>query len=94
MEKGKAFAIIVIAVKIRTIKIILVADRVNTVSPTYAAEIQTPEFGYGLDEVLRMVNYKLSGILNGIDYDTFDPKTDKALPYKFSSGKTSRPYCP
>lgn len=62
---------------------IFYADRVNTVSPTYAAEIQTPEFGCGLDEVLRMVNYKLSGILNGIDYDTFDPKTDKALPYKF-----------
>lgn len=62
---------------------IFYADRVNTVSPTYAAEIQTPEFGCGLDEVLRMVNYKLSGILNGIDYDTFDPQTDKALPYKF-----------
>lgn len=62
---------------------IFYADRVNTVSPTYAAEIQTPEFWCGLDEVLRMVNYKLSGILNGIDYDTFDPKTDKALPYKF-----------
>ena len=62
---------------------IFYSDRVNTVSPSYAAEIQTPEFGCGLDEVLRMVNYKLSGILNGIDYDTFDPKTDKALPYKF-----------
>ena len=46
---------------------IFYADRVNTVSPTYAAEIQTPEFGCGLDEVLRMVNYKLSGILNRIN---------------------------
>lgn len=59
------------------------ADRVNTVSPSYANEIQTPEYGCGLDAILRSVNYKLSGILNGIDYDTYDPKKDKALPFKF-----------
>jgi starch synthase len=64
---------------------ILYADRVNTVSPSYAKEIQTPEFGSGLDQVLRMESGKLSGILNGIDYDINNPETDKYLEYHFSS---------
>lgn len=58
---------------------ILYADKVTTVSPSYAGEIQTPEFGFGLDPILRMVSYKLSGILNGIDYDNFNPETDPRL---------------
>lgn len=58
---------------------ILYADKVTTVSPSYAGEIQTPEFGFGLDLILRMVSYKLSGILNGIDYDNFNPETDPRL---------------
>ena len=58
---------------------ILYADRVTTVSPSYAEEIKTPEFGAGLDVILRMESGKLSGIVNGIDYDTFDPTKDPAL---------------
>ena len=58
---------------------ILYADRVTTVSPSYAEEIKTPEFGAGLDVMLRMERGKLSGIVNGIDYDTFDPAKDPAL---------------
>ena len=58
---------------------ILYADRVTTVSPSYAEEIKTPEFGAGLDVILRMESGKLSGIVNGIDYDTFDPAKDPAL---------------
>lgn len=63
---------------------ILYADRVNTVSPSYAEEIKTPEFGSGLDVILRMEDGKLSGILNGIDYDINDPETDPALKYHYS----------
>lgn len=63
---------------------IVYADAVNTVSPNYAREIQTPEFGEGLDGVLRSISYKLSGILNGIDYEVNDPKTDPVLPFHFS----------
>lgn len=63
---------------------ILYADRVNTVSPSYAAEIQTPEFGCHLDEVLRMENFKLCGILNGIDYDVNNPATDHNLAANYS----------
>jgi len=63
---------------------ILYADRVTTVSPSYAQEIQTSEFGCGLDPILRMESGKLQGILNGIDYETNDPKTDPALKYSYS----------
>lgn len=64
---------------------ILYAGRVNTVSPSYAQEIQTPEFGSGLDGVLRMENNKLSGILNGINYEINDPETDPLIPANFST---------
>ena len=55
------------------------ADAITTVSPTYAREIQTPEFGEGLDGVLRERSYALQGILNGIDVAGFDPATDKRI---------------
>ncbi len=55
------------------------ADAITTVSPTYAHEIQTPEFGEGLDGVLRERSYALQGILNGIDVAGFDPATDNRI---------------
>ena len=55
------------------------ADAITTVSPTYANEIQMPEFGEGLDGVLRERSYALQGILNGIDVTGFDPATDKRI---------------
>lgn len=55
------------------------ADAITTVSPTYASEIQTPEFGEGLNGVLRERSYALQGILNGIDVAAFDPATDKRI---------------
>lgn len=55
------------------------ADAITTVSPTYANEIQTPEFGEGLNGVLRERSYALQGILNGIDVAGFDPATDKRI---------------
>lgn len=55
------------------------ADAITTVSPTYANEIQTPEFGEGLDGVLRERSYALQGILNGIDVAAFNPATDKRI---------------
>lgn len=55
------------------------ADAITTVSPTYAGEIQTPEFGEGLDGVLRERSYALQGILNGIDVAGFDAATDKRI---------------
>lgn len=63
---------------------ILYAGRINTVSPSYAEEIQTPEFGSGLDGVLRMEKDKLSGILNGINYEINDPEKDPLIPTNFS----------
>lgn len=60
------------------------SDLVTTVSPTYAEEIQTPEFGMGLHEDLQKVSGKLVGLLNGIDYDTYDPTEDKTIPATFS----------
>lgn len=60
------------------------ADAITTVSPTYANEIQTPEFGEGLDGVLRERSYALQGILNGIDVAGFDPATDKRIPANYT----------
>lgn len=64
---------------------ILYADRVTTVSPSYAEEIKTAEFGCNLDQVLRMESGKVVGITNGIDTDLYDPETDKLLQHHFSS---------
>jgi starch synthase len=63
---------------------ILHADRVNTVSDTYAKEIMTPEYGAGLDALLRARAAIVSGIVNGIDYEEFDPATDAALAKRYS----------
>jgi starch synthase len=63
---------------------ILFADAITTVSERYAREIQTPEFGFGLDAVLRQHAGKLSGILNGADYSIWNPATDKLLPANYS----------
>jgi starch synthase len=61
------------------------ADVVNTVSERYAEEIQTPEFGEGLDELLRAHAHKLYGIVNGIDTEIFDPANDPAIPHHYSA---------
>lgn len=62
---------------------ILYADRVTTVSETYAQEIQTSVGGEGLDGVMRQISGKLSGIVNGIDNEEYDPMTDPTLPVSF-----------
>ena len=59
------------------------ADKITTVSPTYAMEILDPWFSYGLDALLREKQYKLCGILNGIDTDSNDPATDKNIPFNY-----------
>jgi starch synthase len=66
---------------------IVYADSVTTVSPTYADEICTPEFGYGLDGLLSSRRYKLHGILNGIDTKIWNPHTDPHLPAHYSAGR-------
>ncbi len=66
------------------------ADKINTVSPTYAVEIQTlPEFGRGLEGVLRSRSKDLSGIVNGIDYEEWNPASDPFIPARFSSSDLS-----
>lgn len=63
---------------------VVFADRITTVSPTYAEEIQTRGYGYGFDGVLRVMKHKLSGILNGIDQDVWNPASDSYLPAHYS----------
>jgi starch synthase len=61
------------------------ADCLTTVSPTYAREIQTPDYGFGLDGLLRFRSSDLVGILNGVDLDEWDPETDLRIPARYSS---------
>lgn len=61
------------------------SDRVTTVSPTYAHEIMTPEFGEGLDQSIRHNQWKVRGIVNGIDYDTNNPGNDPVIPYHYTT---------
>lgn len=69
------------------------SDAINTVSPTYAQEIQTPEYGFGMDGLLRIHASKLSGILNGVDYEEWNPETGPYQVARYSasdlSGKTA-----
>ena len=64
---------------------IVYSDALVTVSPTYSREIQTPEFGFGMDGIIRKHSSKLSGILNGIDYKMWDPSGDAEIRATFSS---------
>ncbi len=68
---------------------IVFSDAVTTVSPTYAREIQTPEYGFGFDGLLRSRFYKLRGILNGVDYVDWSPETDPYIPAHFSAADLS-----
>src|SRR5581483_5056672 len=74
---------------------IVFADAVNTVSPTYAREIQTAEFGCGLEGLLAGVHWKLSGIVNGCDYEHWDPSADPhiATPYTAETVFANKPLC-
>lgn len=63
---------------------LIYADQIVTVSPSYAEEIKTPEFGEGLNAILNQEDWHLRGILNGIDYDIYDPKTDPHIEANFS----------
>jgi starch synthase len=69
---------------------ILWADMVTTVSETYAKEIMTPEYGNGLDQILRYRGDKILGIVNGIDYDEYDPATDPLIPANYDSSTLGR----
>jgi starch synthase len=64
---------------------IVFADAVNTVSPTYAREVQTAEFGCGLEGLLQETASKLSGIVNGVDYGVWDPAADPHLPARYDA---------
>ena len=66
------------------------ADRITTVSPTYALEIRTPEAGMGLDGLLRARSARVSGILNGIDADVWNPETDEHLAARFARRSVRR----
>jgi starch synthase len=71
---------------------IFFADIINTVSNTYAHEILTPEYGAGLEATLQQRNDDLFGILNGVDYNIWNPETDKHLPYHYTINDLSGKY--
>ncbi len=64
------------------------ADRITTVSPRYAEEIQTAEYAHGLDHTLCRHAHKLCGILNGIDYEYYNPETDPDIAFRYSADRT------
>jgi len=66
------------------------ADYITTVSPTYALEIQTPEFGYGLEGLLEHRKESLGGIINGIDMDQWDPETDPYITHHFAAATLNK----
>lgn len=65
---------------------LLHADLLTTVSETYAREIQTPEHGFGLDGLLRQRSDRLVGIVNGVDYDDWNPESDSRIPHRYGPG--------
>jgi starch synthase len=65
------------------------SDAVTTVSPTYAREIQTPQYGFGFDGLLRSRAYKLTGILNGVDYAEWSPENDRYIAAPYSADNLS-----
>ena len=71
---------------------IALADKVTTVSPRYAEEIKSSEYAHGLEFILRMNSYKLSGILNGIDYAVYNPETDKNIKSNYSARNIAAKY--
>ena len=71
---------------------IVSCDRVTTVSQRYAEEICSPEYAHGLDRILRTCTTKLSGILNGIDYNYYNPETDKAIAVNYSATELDKKY--
>jgi starch synthase len=71
---------------------IVFADIISTVSPTYSREIQTPEFGCGLEGLLSRKKSNLIGIINGIDYDVWDPLKDTVIPHKYSFNSINNKY--
>jgi starch synthase len=68
---------------------IVYSDAVTTVSPTYAREIQTPEFGMGMEGILKQRSDSLYGILNGVDYNIWNPSNDEHIPVKYSNKRMS-----
>ena len=68
---------------------ILYSELINTVSPTYAGEILTPEYGAGLENILKSREKSLYGILNGVDYSTWDPSNDRLIPFRYNPGYLS-----
>ncbi|HTY50667.1 MAG TPA: glycogen synthase [Steroidobacteraceae bacterium] len=65
------------------------ADAITTVSPTYAREIRTPQYGMGLEDILRARGAALTGILNGVDYDEWDPRTDRYVDLNYDASSVS-----
>jgi starch synthase len=74
---------------------VVFADAVNTVSPTYSREITTPEYGCGMEGLLREQIHKLSGIVNGVDYGVWNPATDPYIPanYDLETAVEQKPQC-